>query len=148
MFTRKTAKCCSLFLLVFRRMMGLIFIIFSMGACGYNSSEEFQEEGEAIMSTLIKELHQINRREELLVAQDRLERYFEKLADLMIMAQKFHNNPVLKKNVLSTPLSDLNEQLRIELARIYQIDGGRLLIEKIQYKALQKLVLFEKQNQL
>ena len=47
---------------------------------------------------------------------------------------------------LKGPNHELSDQLRIELNRLYEMEGGRNIIEKCQESALRRLDSFEKTN--
>lgn len=122
-------------------MLAKFFMILAMlliaTSCGPRSLDDFEEEGEGIIRSLIKELQAIHSREQLLAASDKLQRHFDHLGSVMIAAQEFKNtHPELGRG---TSKQELSDQLRIELNRIYRLEGGRQIIEKCQENALLRL---------
>lgn len=118
----------------------LCFLLFFLSGCGPRSLDDFEEEGEGVMRSLIEELRNIHSRNQLIASSGRLKRHYDRLVDIMIAAQNFRDNhPGLDKGVFSGPNHELSDQLRIELNRIYQIEGGRQIIEKCEQNALNRL---------
>lgn len=86
---------------------------------------------------LLAELKKLKSRDQLMDASERLERCYEEIADLMLLVKM---NVKQQKGVEFTDQDQqLNEKIRLELLRIYRIDGGREILEKCQKKALDKL---------
>jgi hypothetical protein len=122
----------------------LLILCFLTG-CGPSSLEDFQEEGEGFSRSLVKELRTIQNRKDLLESAPKLKKRFDGLVDLMIRAREFkEKHPFLESNELIKMNHDLSDQLRIELNRIYAIEGGRELIEKCQEEGLNRLDAFER----
>lgn len=97
------------------------------------------------MRSLIGELQSIRTRDQLLASTAKLKRLFERLVDLMIAAENFKlAHPELDKGLSAGPNHELSDQLRIELNRLYRMDGGRQIVEKYQEKALHRLDAFIK----
>lgn len=68
-----------------------------------------------------------------------------KLTDTMIAAREHHENDSYAEPLpFSAKDKELSERFRAELNRIYEMDGGREVIEKCQEEALNKLDAFEK----
>ena len=87
----------------------------------------------------------IHTREQLLASTSNLQRLFNRLANLMIAAEDFSiSHPEQEKGPLRWQNHDLSDQLRVELNRIYRLEGGRQILEKSQENALQRLDAFEK----
>ena len=111
------------------------------------SLEDFKEEGEGLTRSLIQELQEIRTRKDLQLSYGRLQILFTRLSDLMITAQEFQEKHHLSSLELSKENHELSELLRIELNRIFLLDGGKELIEKCQEPALQKLDAYLKRMQ-
>ena len=123
--------------------LSLLFLF--MNSCGSNSLEDFREEGQGIIRSLIAELQTIHNRNQLIASSHRLETHFNRLADVMIAAEEFHlKHPKTEKLETTSFDSELSDQLRSELNRIYRIEGGKQILEKTQEKALRKLENFKK----
>lgn len=120
--------------------MFLILILFLFSACSYDSYEDFREEGNGIVRSLVKELKKVNSRDDLPVVSSHLERLFLRLSQLMIAAQQFEaQNPQLAVPGLSAKDRALSDQLRGELNRIYRLEGSKDAIEKCLGPALKLL---------
>lgn len=119
-----------------------LFCIFFLCGCSPSSTEDFRKEGEAQVKKLTYELRKINSREDLTKAVPLLKKKFNELIDLMIQARQFqemHNDNDL-------PATDqlASEMLCEELKRIYRLEGGREVIEKVQREPLIRFDAFEK----
>lgn len=122
-----------------------VFCALLLTGCGSSSLDDFQEEGEGVTRSLVQELQSIHTREDLLNSSASLQGLFDKLVDVMIAAQQYRDkHPQLDQNVVSKPNRELSDQLRIELNRLFQIEGGREIIEKYQDPSLQRLDAFER----
>jgi hypothetical protein len=122
-----------------------IWALLLLCSCSPSSSLDFQHEGEARCRQLTQELQKIENREQLVQAESRLKQHFENLVDLMISAKEFQRDhlddvsqdSVYEESVIETALQ---EQLR----RIYDIEGGREIIERSQQEALVRLDAYER----
>src|SRR5262249_39629795 len=96
------------------------------------SVRQRQERAQARAEALLEELQAVRRRDQLTVAQPRIERLYTQLAqELVALEQAGGAEP--------QPTSPMSVQLREELQRLYAMEGGRELIETAQEKALQLL---------
>jgi nitric oxide reductase activation protein len=98
---------------------------------GCSSFEDLRCEGEAETRKLAAELRAIETKEDLQKAVPRLKKRFNRIADLVIEARSFHGGE-------SEPTA-ASEELFIELARLYEVAGGRELIESAQTDAVLRL---------
>ncbi|WP_068467749.1 hypothetical protein [Candidatus Protochlamydia phocaeensis] len=121
--------------------IGLVLaLVLLLAGCGPRSLDDFKEEGKGITRTLIQELQSIYTRDQLVASTSKLQRLFDKLADVMIAAREFrHKNSQLDSVILTKQDHELSDTLRIELNRIYRLEGGRQIIEKCQESALHRL---------
>ena len=126
--------------------VGLIF--FSLASCSSPSFEDFREEGLGVTRAITSELRQIRSRDDLLLHTYQLQIQFSALVDLMIRAQEFKNqHPEAEIDSLDEKDRIAADELRIELNRILNMEGGREVIEKTQSQAFQKLkVMLTKNN--
>jgi Tfp pilus assembly protein PilP len=122
-------------------LFGLLLLV--LVGCSPSSLEDFQHEGESLSRKLIKELAQIHNKSELHQAAPQLQKRFEQIVDLMIAARKYQQTHPDEDLMQDSPVSDALVQ---ELKRIYQIEGGRQVIEKAQREALIRLDAFEKSS--
>ena len=131
----------------FKPFFIFLCLLFVMSSCGPRSLDDFQEEAEGIIRSLIQDLRAIHTREQLLAATGRLQKQFDRLVSVMIAAEEFRFfHPELEKEENIRPSHELSDLLRVELNRIYRLEGGRTLIEKCQEKALYRLDAFEKHH--
>jgi len=107
-----------------------LLFIFLVG-CGPATLCDLRIEGEAETKRLAAELSQIENRDDLQKAIPRIKKRFNKMADLLIEAREFPQEECLP--------SFASEQLFAELARLYEIPGGRELIESAQMEAVLRL---------
>jgi hypothetical protein len=115
-----------------------------MTSCSPQSLEDFQEEGEGVIRSIISQLQLIHNRKDLVQAKPRLVKLFNELTDIMIAAREFHDkHPRIEKLELFARHHELSDQLRIEFNRICQIDGGKEVLEGCQEQSLNRLDAFE-----
>lgn len=126
---------------IFIIIVGLLIAV----SCGPRSLDDFQEEGEGIIRSLIQELKAIHTRDQLLTASSKLQRQFDRLVAIIIAAEEFSlSQPRLEKGEEMRYNHELSDELRVELNRLYRLEGGRQMIEKCQEQALNRLDAFEK----
>ncbi len=124
----------------------LLCLLFLCVSCGARSQEDFQQEGQRIAKELANELQRIRTRDELVAAAPSLTRRFDELVDVMIAARQYQQQHAWEEvPELSSDGVQLNVRLQIELQRVFNLDGGRELIEKYQEASLNRLDAFEKQ---
>lgn len=127
--------------------LSLFVVMLILTGCSPRSQEDFREEGEGLTRSLIQELQAIHTREQLLAASNRLQRLFDQLVNVMIAAEEFHAlHGEQDKGELTQRNHDLSDQLRVELNRLYCLEGGRQMIEKCQENALHRLDACEKKR--
>jgi len=126
-------------------MLALLFsfLLFLLG-CAPNSLEDYQQEGEARCRKLIRILEEIQTREDLVRVEGELKKEFTKIVDLMIQAKSFQQeNPEEKEREQAG--RQVSEELKVEMARIYRIEGAREIIERAQREPMLRLDAFERQ---
>lgn len=116
----------------------LIFFLLFLG-CSHSSLEEVNREASEKMSSIAQDLKAVNKKEDLVKILPSLCKKFEKLTDLIILADSFSSDSY--KGVRNPHKG--SEMLLEELKRIYQLHGGRELIEKAQLKGLKKLEKYQ-----
>ena len=102
-----------------------------LASCTPATLADLRAEGEAETKKLAAELREIENKEELQKAVPRLRKQFLKLANLLIEARGYPQEegaPTLA-----------SEELFIELARLYEMPGGRDLIESAEREAVEHL---------
>lgn len=115
-------------------MHWLIFtLLFALAQCSPSSQEDYRQEGRAITRALIEDLRGIETAEQLIHAEKKLKKKFDRLVDLMIEMRKsrceFTEDGSTEESAL----------LKEELRRIYSIERGRECIERAQQEALIRL---------
>ena len=119
-----------------------LLVLFSLcfASCSPQSLDDFHEEGGGIVNALIAELKQIRSRDDLLQHTSKLQQLFNALVDVMIRAREYKDHhPEAALESLRPKEQLAADQLRIELNRILNIEGGREVIEKAQEEALNHL---------
>lgn len=112
-------------------MKGIVGCLMFLVGCAPATFQDLRCEGEAETRKLATELKAIESKEELYKSLPRLKKRYNKIADLLIEARKFEereNEP-----------SAASEELFAELARLYEIPGGREAIESCQSEAVRRL---------
>ncbi len=115
----------------------LLLLLFVSASCGMRTIDDCRKEAEGVSRALLHVLEKIECRDDLLVHQAKLKKYFTKLAEVMIRAEEIRREG--KTGVLYQGDPTLGERLRSELARVYNIAGGRELVEASQQEALLRL---------
>lgn len=122
----------------------IFLILIFVCSCSPHSVDEFAEEGEGVIRSLIQELKCIHTREQLLAASGKLQKQFDRLVTVMIAAEEFcDSHPDQGSGEYLRYNHELSDQLRMELNRLFRLEGGREIIEKCQEKALFRLTIFE-----
>jgi hypothetical protein len=130
----------------FKKFFLFLCLLMTTAGCGPRSLDDFQEEGEGVIRSLIQELKAIHTRDELIAAQGRLQRQFDRLVSIMIAAEEFSLSHAEQGKGEVPANHDLSDQLRVELNRLYRLEGGRQIIEKCQEKALYRLDAFQRRH--
>lgn len=123
-------------------MKKLFIVFFVLLGCNPSSYEDFQFEGDAHCRKMLNTLKCIQDRQQLLQAQPILRQHFEDLVDLMIAARKFQQRSLEVKEFYP---SFYSIALKEELKRLYEIEGGREIIERTQKQAFLRLGVVERQ---
>jgi hypothetical protein len=118
--------------------------------CQPTSLEDFQWEGSSHARALLKDLQKIESREDLSRIEPLLKKDFHKLVDVIIQARAFQQKNPEEEIPFQNINPILNASLRDELKRVYEIEGGRECVERVQREAMLKLDAkerkFEKQS--
>ncbi|MDQ5956712.1 MAG: hypothetical protein ACH349_06110 [Candidatus Rhabdochlamydia sp.] len=122
--------------------MKKLLIILILVGCNPSSYEDFQLEGDAHCRKMLNTLKCIQDRQQLMQAQPILRQHFEDLVDLMIAARKFQQSSLDSKEFYP---SFYSIALKEELKRLYEIEGGREIVERTQKQAFIRLGTMERQ---
>lgn len=129
------------------KQLFFFFLLLISTGCSPRSLQDYKEEGEGVVRTLVEELKAIRSRDELLSASGRLRRHFDRLAEIMVSAEEHRREHALSEtDECYVPNRELSDQLREELNRLYRIQGGRQIIEKCQEQALHRLDAYQKKQ--
>jgi nitric oxide reductase activation protein len=112
-------------------MRAKILLLMTLASCGPSTLEDLRCEGEAETRKLARELHAIETKEELQKAVPKLKKRFNKIAEILVETRAF---PKEERDP-----SFASEELFADLARLYEMPGGRELIESAQVEAVQRL---------
>ncbi len=108
--------------------------------CSPTSLEEYRREGESLCRRFTEELQKIETRDELLAALPNIRRRYEEFVDLMLEVKEFEEEHFGEAtDPWNTSDFLASESLIIEMKRLYQLEGGRELMEKTQREALFRL---------
>ena len=112
-------------------------------SCGPNSLADYRAEGRAQCEALTYELATISDTKTLIEKASLLERHFEKLVDLMIAARTYqidHPDDDGGDPIDGGVQAALQEQLR----RLYHLEGGREILERVEREPLIRLDAYER----
>lgn len=123
-----------------------VFLLF-LASCSSNSLEQYQYEGEALCKALVKEMREIETRDQLAQALPRLKKQFEAVVVLMIEAKEYQRNHPGEEGVDPADFDHPHaDALKEELTRLCRLEGGREMIEKAQAESLIRLDRFLKKK--
>ena len=114
-------------------MKFFFFPLLLLVGCAPVSLEELRCEGEAAVKQLTLELKKLESHEDVQKASKRLKKHFNRIAELLIETRNF---PYPSGELPEIPGA---EELFAELARIYEIPGGRAAIESTQNEGVHRL---------
>lgn len=134
---------CFAIMIYMMRFLLCMLVLLALSACSPSSLEDFRYEGESICKELAEELKEIGTYEQLVKEAPKIKSYFDQLVSLMIQARKFQKEHEEDKSFIDSVGSSA---LLYELKRVYEIDGGRDVIEKAQKEALIRLDASEKRK--
>lgn len=125
-----------------------IFIFLFLFTTGCTKSlEDFKEEGQGVTRSLVQELQLVRTKDDLQNASPRIKKVFDKMVDVMISAQQYHQtHPNLESIEFHKDDLELSDRLRMELNRLYLLENGKEIIEKCQENALQRLEISKKRS--
>ena len=120
-------------IIIIMRVFFLIMIVLIVG-CAPSSQAEWSLEGVCKVRDLIEELEKIKDVKDLYFKRHKLKKTYNKLVEIMIAADSYEKEDFIlgKKNFY-------NDTLRKQYLRIYEMEGGREMLIKIQKESLHKL---------
>lgn len=114
----------------------IFFLCIICFACSSHSPEDFREEGNGITRELIYQLRRARTSAALRLVAPVIKESFDQLVDVVARARA---EPGMEPLDLSPQDLALSDRLHSELKRIYQLEGGREIIEECQKEALHRL---------
>ncbi len=116
------------------------FVFFLAASCTSPSLQEYRKKAENASRFFQEELSYIQTREELVARLPKIQQYYEEIVDLLIEVHRFEKKQG-EDFIQAADERDFlaSEALMIEIERIYQLEGGKELMEKAQKEALFRL---------
>ncbi len=111
-----------------------LFLAFLFAACAPVTVEDFHREGEVAAKILAEEMRKIQSQDDLRAAIPKLRRGYVRLARLAISARELE-----ERGVEPLMASQSNDELYAEVARLYELPGGKELLIAAQRDALKLL---------
>lgn len=105
-----------------------------LSACAPATVEEFHREGAAAAASLADEMRRIHSRDELKAAVPNLRKKYLRIAKLALAARE-----LAEKGEKPLPPEQASDELFAEIARLYELPGGRELLRSAQAEALKLL---------
>ena len=121
--------------------MWAVFFFFILIGCASPTVEDYQEQGEAVQRAIVRDLRKIHQVEELQAAVPRLRSHFNHLVDVVIEAREHFD----AENIASSH-GHWSSALRLEMIRLYALEGARDVFEGAQREALTRLDRYEKER--
>ena len=112
--------------------MKLILFLLVLLGCAPANISDLRYEGEAEVRKLVSDLKKIETKDELQKAVPKIKKRFNKIAQVLVEIRPFLDSAT------EEPLPS-SELLFIQLARLYEIPGGRELIENAQREAIRRM---------
>lgn len=109
-------------------------LLFIVAACAPTTPQAFQREGREVAKALAGELQKIHSQEELRAALPRLRKQYLRLARLVVAARR-----LTERGLDPLSPSPESDELFAEMARLYDLPGGRELLASAQSEALKLL---------
>lgn len=124
------------------RKVGLVLLVL-FTACSPSSHKDFVQEADGVCKKLIQDLKEIERSQDLARMEKRLARDFDLLINVIIDARKhqLENPEDFMQDIIEC---DHAESFKNELRRVYNLEGGREFIEKVEREPVARLDRFEK----
>lgn len=120
-----------------------IFLIFSFSSCSLSTSADYQSDACVQIKKLTKDLKAVKDPIELQKKAKVIKKDFNKLTSLIISYRTYLEKNGEDEIAIDGSLEKASKELKVQLERIYNLDGGREVIEKAQKEAYIKLSLFE-----
>lgn len=108
-----------------------IFLLSFLASCAPCSFDELRCQGEAETRKFAAELRKIQTKDDLNRSLPRIKKRFNRIAGLLVELSAYRKE--------AESFSRAGDELFIEIARIYEIPGGREAIESCQAEAVRKL---------
>lgn len=117
-------------------LLWLVFLAF-LTSCQSSNYEDFREKGRSKTRSLIAELKKNRTKDQLIEHEEDILRAFSEITSLMKAVQEFHeSHPGLEPPPLTAEDRELSDQLRMELLRIYRLEGGKEIVDRCRENSL------------
>lgn len=124
-------------LLRFSKLLFAVMVVL-ITSCQSSSYEDFHENGRAKTRSLVAELRKIRTRDQLIENEAEIE---SALLDLALLLKRVENyqrlHPDAAPPALTAADHELSDELRVEILRIFRLDGGREVINRCRDKVQQ-----------
>ncbi len=115
----------------------------TLAACSLTSSGDYQSAACIQIKKLTKDLKEVQDPIQLQKKAKVLKKDFNQLTSLIISYRAYLEKNDEDEVTIDNSLEIASHELRVQLERIYNLDGGREIIERAQKEAYIKLSLFE-----
>ena len=105
-----------------------------LSACAPSSVDEFRQQGEEAAASLTDEMRRIHSKEELQAALPKLRKKYLRIAKLALAARE-----LAREDGESFPPTEASDELYAEIARLYELPGGRELLRSAQAESFKLL---------
>lgn len=112
----------------------LILPFLLLASCGPMSMRDVRSQADAEVTKLTKVLREIDTKDDLQARLPKIKKGFNHIAELVLEVRS-----IQEKSPEFLEPSQVGDELFAELARLYEMPGGRALIETAQSDAIQRL---------
>jgi len=116
----------------------IYLILLMLCSCSPGSIKDCRFEANGVVKDLVADLRKISSKDDLIKYSRPIQKKFSKLVDLMIVAQKYSHGELEDQEIIS-----MDDQLLLEMKRLYQIDGIKEEMENLQRDSLLRLDSFD-----
>jgi len=122
-------------------MKKILMAVILLTSCGPMSMEDLRAQADAEVSKLTEILREVDTKDDLQNILPKIKKGFNKIAELVLQVRAI---PDKSPDFLEP--SQAGDELFAELARLYEMPGGRDLIETAQNEAIHRLSILERQK--
>ncbi len=115
-------------------MKRLSLLLLLLTSCGPMTMKDVRAEADAEVSKLTKVLREVDSKDDLITRLPKIKKGFNQIAELVLEVRS-----IQEKSPEFLEPSAAGDELFAELARLYEMPGGRALIETAQNDAIHRL---------